>query len=219
MAPKKPQPFNNPFGNLKLEKPKAPEKPAPPPKPKPAPEPALDDDARLFLESIGEVQQVKSKPTRVSPGEPPSIDQFKIENDDAEALARLAELVSGEGPFDIADSDEFVEGSVQGLDPRVLQRLRKGEFAFRSHLDLHGMLKADAKAALEKFLSDAARAGQRCVLVVTGRGLHSKDQIPVLKESVQGWLTRGRAASKVLAFATARPRDGGYGALYVLLRR
>lgn len=216
---KKPAPFNNPFGDLKIEKPKAPEKPAPPPKPKPAPEPALDDDARMFLEAVGEVAKPKSKPTRVSPGEPPTIDQFNIKNDDSEALAALAELVSGEGPFDVADSDEFVEGSVQGLDPRVMQRLRRGDFAFRAHLDLHGLQKPEAKVALEKFLAESAKGGHRCVLVVTGRGLHSKDQIPVLKGSVQGWLTRGRAAAKVLAFATAQPKDGGYGAIYVLLRR
>jgi DNA-nicking Smr family endonuclease len=216
---KKPPPFNNPFSSVKLEKPKPDAKPAPPPQ-KPAPkQQASDDEALMFLEAVGEVAKVKSKATRVSPNEPPNINDVRIANDDAESLAQLAELVSGEGPFDLADSDEFVEGSVQGLDPRVMQRLRKGEFAFRAHLDLHGLNKADAKPLLEKFLAESHRAGHRCVLVVTGRGLHSKDQIPVLKQNVQGWLTRGRAAAKVLGFATARPEDGGYGALYVLLRR
>ena len=57
------------------------------------------------------------------------------------------------------------------------------------------------------------------MLVVTGRGLHSKDQLPVLKEGVQQWLTRGRATKQVLGFCTARPKDGGAGAVYVLLRR
>ena len=57
------------------------------------------------------------------------------------------------------------------------------------------------------------------MLVVTGRGLHSKDSIPVLKAGVQGWLTHGRAARQVLGFCSARPKDGGAGALYVLLRR
>jgi DNA-nicking Smr family endonuclease len=57
------------------------------------------------------------------------------------------------------------------------------------------------------------------VLVVHGRGLHSKDQIPILKESVQAWLSQGRLAKGVLAFSSARPADGGVGAVYVLLRR
>ena len=57
------------------------------------------------------------------------------------------------------------------------------------------------------------------MLIVHGRGLNSKDQVPVLKERLKIWLARGRAAHVVLAFATARPCDGGAGALYVLLRR
>jgi DNA-nicking Smr family endonuclease len=57
------------------------------------------------------------------------------------------------------------------------------------------------------------------VLVVHGRGLHSKDQLPILKDSLRTWLSTARFGRHVLAFATARPVDGGAGALYVLLRR
>ena len=63
------------------------------------------------------------------------------------------------------------------------------------------------------------RDGYRCVLVVHGRGLNSKDQIPVLKEHMKSWLARGRTGRHVLAFTSARQHDGGAGALYVLLRR
>jgi DNA-nicking Smr family endonuclease len=101
----------------------------------------------------------------------------------------------------------------------VLRKLRKGEIAVQGHVDLHGLTRAEARTALERFLLAARQGGKRCVLVVHGRGLHSKDQIPVLKTSVQLWLTRGRIARWVLAFATARPHDGGAGAVYVLLRR
>jgi len=62
-------------------------------------------------------------------------------------------------------------------------------------------------------------AGKRSVLVVHGRGLHSKDQLPVLKDALRTWLSTARFARHVLAFATARPADGGAGAVYVLLRR
>ena len=63
------------------------------------------------------------------------------------------------------------------------------------------------------------RSGKRCVLIVHGRGLNSPDQIPVLKESLRVWLGQKRTGKTVLAFATARPQDGGAGAVYVLLRR
>jgi DNA-nicking Smr family endonuclease len=57
------------------------------------------------------------------------------------------------------------------------------------------------------------------VLLVHGRGSHSKDQVPVLKEALRTWLATARFGRHVLAFATARPQDGGAGAVYVLLRR
>lgn len=218
---KKQQPFNNPFGGLKLEAPKKAE-----PKPLPAPvertsktKRATDDDTALFLESVGEVAPVKAKVERVAPRVPPSAEQLKLPTEEAESRARLAELVSSEGTFDVSDSDEFVEGAVQGFDERVRRKLRKGDFAFRARLDLHGRTREEARPALEKFLADARLAGHRCVLVVTGRGLHSDNAVGVLKQSVQQWLTQGRPARLVLAFCSARPEDGGTGALYVLLRR
>ena len=57
------------------------------------------------------------------------------------------------------------------------------------------------------------------MLIVHGRGLNSKDQVPVLKTRLAQWLARGSWARLVLAFTSARPYDGGAGALYVLLRR
>ena len=108
---------------------------------------------------------------------------------------------------------------MHGLDPRVVRRLRKGEFAVQGHVDLHGMTREEAKAALDLYLAGARHAGKRCVLVVHGRGLHSKDQVPVLKDALKRWMTTARFAEHVLAFATARPHDGGAGAVYLLLRR
>lgn len=218
---KKEQPFNNPFGSLKLkpkEEPKKAAPPPPPPKPKKAERP-LDEESALFLEAVGEVEQVRVSKTRVGPPDPPSAAQLRIPNEEAESLARLAELVSGQGEFDLADSDEFVEGAVHGFDPNVMRKLRAGDFSVQAHLDLHGLTRDEAKQKLEAFIQKSRIEGHRCVLVITGRGLHSKDQIPVLKEGVQQWLSRGKQHKQVLAFCTARPKDGGAGAVYVLLRR
>ena len=77
----------------------------------------------------------------------------------------------------------------------------------------------EAKVELESFLARARQQGKRCVLVVHGRGLHSKDQVPVLKEALKRWMHTARFARHVLGFSTARPHDGGGGAIYVLLKR
>ena len=140
-------------------------------------------------------------------------------SEEAEALAALSDLVAGVAHFDITDTREYVEGVVVGLDPRVARRLRRGDFAWQAHIDLHGLTAAEARETVDRFILESFRAGRRCVLLVHGRGLNSKDRTPVLKERLKGWLAHGRIAKVVLAFTTARPHDGGAGALYVLLRR
>jgi DNA-nicking Smr family endonuclease len=140
-------------------------------------------------------------------------------DENAEALAVLSDLVTGSGDFDISDSTEYVEGAVVGLDPRILRRLRRGEFAYQAMIDLHGMSAAAARVEVERFIANALAAGHREVLIVHGRGHNSKDNVPVLKDRLKSWLVRGRVGRGVLAFTSARPADGGTGALYVLLRR
>jgi DNA-nicking Smr family endonuclease len=217
----KKKPFNDPFSGLKLPDPP----PKPPRKEPKAPEPAPPrhqaelteeelwtvavDGARPLTDRSG---RVKPRPQPLSVA-PPHLDP------DLEAYDELRALVTGEVPFDIADSDEFIEGHARGLDPRVVKRLRRGEFALQAHVDLHGMLKDEAKALLEAFLAKSRQQGKRCVLVVHGRGLHSKDQVPVLKEALKRWMHTARFARHVLGFSTARPHDGGAGAIYVLLKR
>lgn len=222
---KKESPFNNPFSNVKLKAQEPPKKatvaapPPPPPKVKKEKEKPLDEESALFLEAVGAVAPVKVAKTRVGPPEPPTAAQLNLPGEEAESLAQLAELVSGEGDFELGDSDEFVEGSVQGFDPNVMRKLRAGDFPLQGQIDLHGMTRDEARPTLERFIHNAKIAGHRCVLVVTGRGLNSKDQIPVIRQSVQAWLSRGKPSRAVLGFCSARPKDGGTGAVYVLLRR
>ncbi len=213
----KPVALNAPFAELKHRLRPAP-RATPPAPPRPAPPaavPAPDDDA-LFAHAMSGVARLRGD--RVDGPRPAAPDRRPV-SEEAEALAVLSDLVEGSSHFDIADTREHVEGAIVGLDPRLLRRLRRGDFAWQSYIDLHGRTADEARVAVDGFLADAARRGLRCVLIVHGRGLNSKDQIPVLKERLKVWLARGRAARLVLAFATARACDGGAGALYVLLRR
>jgi DNA-nicking Smr family endonuclease len=217
---KKEKPFNNPFGVVKL-----PEKPAPAPKrlePKPAAAPrhnvALTED-ELWSMAVDGADPLVDRSHRIKPAPQPLSLAPQQLDPDLVAYDELRALVTGEVPFDISDTDEFIEGSARGLDHGVLRKLRRGDFSVQGHVDLHGMFKDAAKAELEAYLVSARQAGKRCVLVVTGRGLHSKDQVSVLKDALKRWMATGRFSRHVLAFATARPHDGGAGAVYVLLRR
>lgn len=215
---KKEKPFNNPFGAVKLpeSRPEKPNRPAPAAPPARRPEGLNEEE--LWTMAVDGAMPLEDRALRIRPDKqpiavPPQLDP------ELEAYDELRALVTGEVPFDVADSDEFIEGHARGLDPRVVRKLRRGDFAVQGHLDLHGLLKDEARIELEAFLVRARQQGVRCVLVVHGRGLHSKDQVPVLKDALKRWMTTARFAQHVLAFCTARPHDGGAGAVYVLLKR
>jgi len=104
-----------------------------------------------------------------------------------------------------------------GLDRRSAERLRRGEMEIAARLDLHGMTQEEAHRALIRFLEGSYEAGRRAVLVITGKG--RPDAEGVLRRAVPRWLAEPRCRAVVLASSPARPRHGGEGALYVLLRR
>ena len=189
--------------------------PPPPPKAKKVPKVSEADEAALFYSAMDGVQQITHRGEAPVPN--PRLPE--IIDDNAEALAQLSELVAGSGDFNVSDTDEYIEGAGPGIDRNLLRSLRRGDFSIQGRLDLHGMTQPTAREAVERFLTDSRRANRRCVLIVHGRGLNSKDQIPVLKAGLKEWLSSKRIGNLVLAFATARPQDGGAGAVYVLLRR
>ncbi|HEX9308434.1 MAG TPA: Smr/MutS family protein [Anaeromyxobacter sp.] len=218
---KKPRPFNDPFSKLR-ELPAARTPPRAPPSeeaaPAPAPPPRESSEDELWQGATTGVRKIEPGHGTVAPPEPRGA-PATFWHPDLDAVDALRALVSGDAPFDLADSDEFIEGKIAGLDHHLVRKLRRGEFAVQGHVDLHGMTRDEAKGTVERFLRASRNEGKRCVVVVHGRGLHSKDQLPVLKDALRTWLSTARFSRHVLAFATARPADGGAGAIYVLLRR
>jgi DNA-nicking Smr family endonuclease len=138
---------------------------------------------------------------------------------DREVLRALDQLIEGEDPVPLHETDEYVEGAVPGLDPRVVRRMRKGEFKAQADLDLHGLVSETARKLVQRFIAESQARGLRCVRIVHGRGRNSPGGVPVLKSSLPRWLSRGHARRSVLAYTSAPPRDGGAGATYVLLRK
>lgn len=209
------KPFNDPFRKLRLDRPTRAAAPPAGFPPTAQPEPS---DEELWAREVAGARPLDGRDERVGP-RPPRSRPEGFQHPDLEALRELEALVSGEAPFDIADTDEYVEGHVSGLDPDLVRKLRRGEYSVQGHVDLHGLTREEARREVRRFLEESRRRGWRCVLLVHGRGLHSEEQVPVLKEALRSWLATARFGRHVLAFATARPQDGGAGALYVLLRR
>lgn len=213
--------FNSPFRQLRKQALKRMKKQPPQAKPK---SPALReppkkyDDAELFQHEMSDVIPLKKDDNRRISRPPPALIKRAAIDTENEAIAELYDLVAGRSDFDITDTDEYMEGCVMGIDTRLVHKLRQGNFSRQASLDLHGMIAEEAYVEVEQFVLGALRAGLRCILIIHGRGRNSPGQVPVLKDRLKGWLTRGKIARVVLAFSTARPYDGGPGALYVLLR-
>ncbi len=131
----------------------------------------------------------------------------------------LAGLVKDSSAWDISFSDEYMMGAVSGLGPKVMRRLKRGEFSVQDYIDLHGLKKKEAEEVVREFLIKSYQRGFRCVLIVHGRGLGSVDHQPAIKKELPLWFRRGMLKRIVRAFVTARPCDGGAGALYVLLKK
>ena len=208
---------HRPFSVLKGLKTKEKE-PPPPARPLEKKQP-LEDEAKLFRSAMADVTPLERKKSKAVSGPGhlrPETRSFYSE--DLEALAQLGDLVTGRAVFDLVDLDEYLEGYVKGIHPVILTKLRQGRFSVQAYLDLHGLTVREAEEAVQEFIPEAVALGYRCVLLVHGRGLNSKDQIPVLKKRLETILLRGPVRKKILAFTSARPHDGGAGASYVLLR-
>ena len=113
---------------------------------------------------------------------------------------------------------ELDHGTIAGVDKRSATRLRRGKLPIEARLDLHGHSQAEAHRELDAFLAGAQAAGKRCVLIITGKGT-TKETGGVLRAQVPSWLNQPPNRDRILAFDHAQPKDGGLGALYVLLRR
>ena len=120
--------------------------------------------------------------------------------------------------FHFPDPGEPLSGHRHDVRQRQLRKLRAGKLRPDRKTDLHHKTAEEAHRFLEADLLAAHRAGEVCVLVVHGKGVHSAQGEAVLKRALAGWLTSGRIAAIVLAFSPAQPRDGGSGACYVALR-
>lgn len=130
--------------------------------------------------------------------------------------AALADSLSDAITWDIGtETGEELVYLRSGLSQQTVKKLRRGHWVIQDELDLHGLTSIEARGLLVEFLNDCRRSGARCVRVIHGKGLRSKNREPILKTKVANWLIQ---RDEVLAFCQARQADGGGGAVIVLLK-
>lgn len=116
----------------------------------------------------------------------------------------------------IPECGEFLEFIRPGIQKSLLKQIRNGKLPVEDRLDLHGYTRDDARKNLLEFIHHAQQQNFKIVCIVHGKGYHSEDGHPVLKAMVNKWLQN---INEVLAFTTTQPRDGGTGAVYVLIKK
>ncbi|WP_437619931.1 Smr/MutS family protein [Sorangium sp. So ce1151] len=185
----------------------------------PAPRPVDPETFAIYMAGVrvleDRVNRIPVTASRVERAPLPTI----ASDPDEDARSRMRSLVIDGIKFEITDDSERIEGRRLDVDPRELRRLRRARYALDGTLDLHGLRLEAAREAVEAFVCKRQRDGDRVVAIIHGKGSHSPGGHAVLRGEIAAWLSHGRVARHVAAFATAPDAEGGAGALLVLLAR
>jgi len=164
-------------------------------------------DAALFRAAVGEINPLPEQ-NRIKTQRPPR----KFLPRSPTPSAPLPDTLS-DGCFAAENTpDEFLRN---GLSRMTLRKLRRGNWPVQDSLDLHGNSSDAARRLLQQFLHEATQQGLRCVLLIHGKGINSRGGEAVLRKLTRHWLTQ---RPEVLAYCDAPPKDGGSGAVLVLLK-
>ena len=144
------------------------------------------------------------------PAPPPPVPGQRLEDERA-VLEELARLAGSTDDIEIEEDHAYLR---PGLPREVLRKLRRVHWVVQEELDLHGLTGDEAAAETSRFLAESVRRGLRCLRIIHGKGLGSRNREPVLKGRIRKLLAR---KSEVLAFTEPPPAHGGSGAVIVLL--
>ena len=170
-----------------------------------------DQEAQLFREAMRGVKPLKK---------PQSIPQRRQPDKRENGKKIVSSLVKS--PQESLEPRHYVEPETvfsfkgEGVQIKTFRTLQRGAIPIEATLDLHRRTSVEAYDEFQAFIERAKLKQQRSVLIVHGKGLSSSAQKPILKSLVYEWLLEHR---EVLAFHSAKPKDGGTGAVYVLIRR
>jgi DNA-nicking Smr family endonuclease len=171
------------------------------------------EEQSLFRARMGDVTPLPPQRTISYTPPPPAPRPRRRE---AEEHPLIDDLLSDSLSAAELENSEELFFSRSGLQHKVLRKLRRGQFRSEAELDLHGLRVEEARQALSHFLHHCRLEHKQCVRIIHGKGFRSQQNQPVLKAKVNHWL---RQCGEVLAFCSARPADGGSGAVYLLLKR
>jgi len=172
----------------------------------------VEEDVNLFREAVKDARPLTAEPVYTHVVKPKPIPKQFL-RDERQALAdSLSDVFT---PAHELETGEELLYLRDGHSPDILSKLRKGHWVVQGAIDLHGLISDEARIYVAAFLNDCKKRGLRCVRIVHGKGLGSRNREPVLKHKLRNWLMQ---RDEVIAYAEARRQDGGSGAVIVLLK-
>lgn len=177
----------------------------------------IDDEKVLFMQAMAGVVPIEDKNV-VSP-----VKSAKARKPDATILSKRAAAQGsddqdlGAGLSDMqallnpVSGEAILSYKVPTLQNNIFTQLKQGKLRWYDAVDIHGCSIDDARSAMTQLLSQAKQNNESVVKIVHGKGTDA-----ILKTCVNGWL---RQLPEVLAFCSAPPKDGGNGAVLVLLKK
>jgi DNA-nicking Smr family endonuclease len=169
------------------------------------------EDIELFRRSAGVTRPLGND--KIPPFRKRLSTRPRIQPDFADAAIE-AGFSDGYDAGTVAASDTLFFART-GVQQRQLQRLRRGQLPIGAELDMHGMTTTIARNTIAHFITQCRDQHIRCIRIIHGKGYGSGGDAPILKNRLNSWL---RQHHDVLAFSSTPDRDGGTGAVYVLLR-
>jgi len=106
-----------------------------------------------------------------------------------------------------------------GISLRQAERLLRGKIRPEEEIDLHGFTQSGAHNYLKEELTLLYKKNIRCILIITGKKIGKHGAEGVLRKEVPKWLNATPLRQMILMTSWAQARDGGDGALYVLLKK
>jgi len=171
-----------------------------------------DEDKALFRQTVGAVKPLDKSKRQTLKAKPP----LPIVRRRVSVIEKvLPEYTLSNTYIDEVNADAILTYGQQTIPSKRFRQLKTGQIPWQARLDLHGLRPETAGEVLCAFIEKQVALQNRCLLIIHGKGGH-RGEAPILKNRLNDWL---RQLPSILAFHSALPRDGGSGAVYVLLKR
>lgn len=181
-----------------------------------------EEDKSLFMSAMQDVKPLtKEKRTVAANQKKPKADSQQMMKQLKKRRFNQTKPPLDEHDFGFRKNNDSVEAfeklsyAQPGVRAKETNALKKGNFKLDAELDLHGFTRDQAEIKILQFLKECMQYQCRYIRIIHGKGYNSGERFPVIKNTTYQVL---KANNNVIAFHSAAEKDGGVGAINILLK-